>query len=182
MSRRPAPRHKATTKTHQRFAPTVRGMLATSAAVGGASLIAIMAAGGTYALWNGSSKVSSATLTAGTLNLTVDNVASHALSDTPWTDLLPGDSVRQSVTVKNTGTTAATVTTSIGGTPGAFVVTTIKGACPAGAITGTSNLGSFAAGEASLVCIQVALPLTALSTEQGQSRSFSVNFSATTAP
>lgn len=165
---------------------TIRGLLASASAIAGASLVAVVAAGGTYALWDGAAGISPTTVHSGSTGLTVNNVASYPLSGTAWSKLLPGDVVSQQVTVKNTGNVPGTVSALTTGSFTPLLVHVAKAACTGTPITGTSstttptNLGVFAAGEAATVCLQVTMPAGAADTVQGTSQSFTVTFTSTT--
>lgn len=175
------PRHRATTAPR----PVIRGMLASTAAIAGASVIAAFAAGGTYALWNGARSIPNATITTGTMGLTVNGASSAAVDGTAWAKLLPGDVVSQQVTVKNTGNVSGIVTAVTTGGFGPLLVHLKKGACGA-TISGASstvsptNLGVFTASEQSLVCVQVTMPASAPSGAQGTNQSFTITFTSTT--
>jgi hypothetical protein len=179
------PRHLAQPRTTRRVALTVGGMLASSSAIAGASIVAVIAAGGTYAMWNDSAGLDAGVIASGTTGLTVNGVSSYALSGAAWTKLLPGDVVSQEVTLKNTGNVPGTITAGTHGSFAPLLVYVKKGTCGA-AIGGTSstvsptNLGVFAAGGASVVCIQVTMPADAAGSMQGTAQSFSVDFTSTT--
>jgi Camelysin metallo-endopeptidase len=180
MSTRTAqPRHRVA-KPRKRM---VRGMLASATAIAGASIIAALAAGGTYALWNGERSIPSATITSGTLGLTVNGGSSGVLDGTAWSKLLPGDIVSQEVTVKNTGDVAGTVSATTTGGFSPLLVHVKKGACGA-TIVGTSStvsptsLGAFLPSEQSLVCVQVTMPATAPAGTQGTSQAFTITFTS----
>lgn len=158
---------------------------AAAAAIAGASIIAVCAAGGTYALWNGQRSIPSATIQTGTVGLTVNNAPSAVVDGTAWSKLLPGDVVSQQVTLKNTGNVPGTVTASTTGALGPLLVHLKKGACTS-TIVGTSstvlptNLGVFVGTESSLVCLQVTMPVSAPANVQSTSQSFTVTFTSTT--
>lgn len=181
------PRHRAKPKRARRAALTVGGMLASSSAIAGASIVAVIAAGGSYAMLTSSAPLPGGTIRSGSLSLTVNDVASYALAGTNWSGLLPGDVVQQSVIVKNTGTVPGTVSALTSGAYGPLLVHVKKGACSA-TITGASStvsptdLGSFAGGEASTVCVQVTLPGTVANTFQGANQTFTVALTSTTGP
>lgn len=161
------------------------GMLAYTSAIAGASIVAVIATGGTYAMWNDSASLNGGTIQSGSLSLTVNDVASYALSGAAWSKLLPGDVVSQEVTVKNTGTVPGTVSAQTSGSFDPLLVHVKKGSC-SGTIGGMSStvsptdLGVFAAGEASVVCLQVTMPTDAANTAQGTSQTFTVTFTSTT--
>jgi alternate signal-mediated exported protein len=179
------PRHLAHPKPSRRVALTVGGMLASSSAIAGASIVAVIAAGGTYAMWNDSASLDGGTIHSGSLNLTVNDVESYVVSGADWSKLLPGDVVSQEVTVKNTGTVPGTVSAQTSGSFDPLLVHVKKGSC-SGTIGGMSStvsptdLGVFAAGEASVVCLQVTMPADAANTAQGTSQTFTVTFTSTT--
>jgi Camelysin metallo-endopeptidase len=167
------------------FRPTIRGMLISTVAIAAGSALAVFAAGGSYAKWNSGGAITSTVITAGSLGLTVNNAATVALSGASWSTLLPGDVVSQQVSLKNTGTVPGVVTVSTTGSFGTLLVHAKKGACGA-TITGTSstvsptNIGVFAGGEVSVVCLQVTLPSSVANGVQGSSMNFTTTFTATT--
>ena len=161
--------------------PTIRGMLVSTALVSLGAVLGISSAGGSFASWISSDNVSAGTITSGTLAITVNGSTAYALSGTAWSSLLPGDVASQQVTVKNTGTTAATLTASTSSPSGAIDVRVQSGAC-AGTIAGSSSTaaptslaGPLAGGASMTVCIQVSLTSTAV---QGQSAPFTMTFTA----
>jgi hypothetical protein len=162
----------------------IGGMLASASAIAGASLVAVLAAGGTYALWSGERPLPEASIRTGPLGLTVNGAATATVDGTAWSRLLPGDIVSQQVTIKNVGTVPETVTVSTTGGYGPLLVHAAKGACGA-TITGTSStvspttLGEFAAAEQSVVCLQDTMPGSAPAGAQGTSQSFTITFATT---
>ncbi|GAA3740447.1 hypothetical protein GCM10022239_15170 [Leifsonia bigeumensis] len=183
------PRHRAHQKPVRRTAITVGGMLASSAAIAGASIVAVVAAGGTYAMWTSAATMSGGTISSASVDLTVNNQSSYALGGAAWSKLLPGDVVSQEVTLENTGTAASTVTAETSGPFGALLVHLARGGCPAppaAPIAGPSStvsptdLGVFAAGEASVVCLQTTMPAGVADTVQGTGQDFTITFTAAT--
>ena len=81
---------------------------ATAAAV----IVAVMAAGGTYALWNASAELNAGTINTGNTGLTINDVTSYAIVGLDTSALYPGYSTitPTPLTVKNTGTTPLAVT------------------------------------------------------------------------
>jgi len=75
-------------------------------------LVAVLAAGGTYALWNVSSQVAPGTINTGNTGLTVNDVTSYGIPGLDVTKLYPGRSTITAtpLTVRNTGTTPLLVT------------------------------------------------------------------------
>lgn len=179
------PRHRARSTRRATF--TVGGMLASSSAIAGASIVAVIAAGGSYAMLTTSAPVPGGTIRSGSLSLAVNDVASYPLAGTAWSKLLPGDVVQQPVIVTNTGTVPGTVSAHTSGSFGPLLVHLKKGTCSA-TITGASStvsptdLGLFAAGEASTVCVQVSLPATVADANQGSNQDFVVTFTSVTGP
>lgn len=183
------PRHRIDSKTTRRAAVTVGGMLASSSAIAGASIVAVIAAGGTYAMWNDSVNLNAGTIESGSTGLTVNDVASYTVDSAVWSKLLPGDVVSRQVMVKNTGTVPGVVSAATSGSFDPLLVHVAKGTCPvspAGPISGPSstmaiptNLGVFAVGEASIVCLQVTMPANAANV-QGANQNFTVTFTSTT--
>ena len=172
-------RHRASTVKR----PTIKGMLASASAIAGASVIAVCAAGGTYALWNGEQSIPEASVTSGTTGLTVNGQLTAPIDGLAWSKMLPGDVISQQVTVKNTGNVPGVVTASTTG-GGPLVVHLKKNAC-SGTISGTSStlssvtLGTFNASESSIVCVQVTMPANAPAGAQGANQSFTVTFTTT---
>lgn len=175
-------RHRAAAQRR----PMIGGMLASVAAIAGASVIAAGAAGGTFALWNGQQPITSATIQTGTMGLTVNGGPTAAVDGTAWAGLLPGDVVWQEITLKNTGNVSGTVTASTTGAFSPLLVHLKKGSCDSTVIGGASstvsptNLGVFTATEQSIVCLQVTMPATAAASVQGTNQSFTVTFTSTT--
>lgn len=137
-----------------------------------------MLSGGTYALWSQSRTVPTVTVTAGSLAIT----ASSSFTATLWQTLIPGERVRQSFTVSNSGSVPAAVTaTATTGATG-FEVRLATGACPATDLTGASAttvaaaLGTVAAHSTVAVCLEVALTAAA---SPGDQSAFSVALTGT---
>lgn len=83
-----------------------------TATAGAAVLVAVVAAGGTYALWNESKSLDPGTITSGHTGLTINDLTSYPIVGLDTTALYPGYSVitASPLTVKNTGTTPLHVT------------------------------------------------------------------------
>ena len=155
-----------------------------------AVFFAVLAAGGTYAVWSDSATVPGATITAGSATLTVTSPVALASPA-----LYPGDSVTDEFTVQNTGTVALdlrvdtltwptaagapeqqafanAVTVSVWPKTGATCSTTP----PASAWTPASPFNSLGVqlevGAVQHVCITAALALDAPNTAQGGSLDF----------
>lgn len=181
---------------------TVRLLLSLGMVVG-------LGASGTYAYWTDTVTVTGTTITAGTIDLKVND------SDTVTTfttmnvsTMVPGDSTAGVVTVKNAGTAplkyyvdaspsnadnkglgAALVVKVTGdsATSGSGKAVTCAGLALSGSGTGftTSMLGSaasprlLAAGATESICIQATLPTTAASTLQGATTNVTFTFNGT---
>lgn len=90
---------------------TARGMLASAGAIAAGTMIAVLAAGGSYALWNDQVAISATTITSGTVGLTVTQADGMDI-----TGLVPGASVATTFTASNdgdAGLSAAVTTTTL---------------------------------------------------------------------
>ena len=170
------------TKAQRRLTlPSAKGMLITATMVAGASILGVSAAGGSFATWRVSDTMASSSVSSGSLNITINGASSFALDGTDWSQLIPGDIISQQVSVKNTGTTLATISVTTAAPSAAVDVRVKSGAC-SGTITGASSTttpttlaGSLAGGATITVCIQVSLTPTAT---QNQSAPFTMTFTA----
>ena len=180
-SQRRTPAHRAEFPVRKRFA-VVGGILTSTAIIGGCAFLGLTGVGGTYALWDGSSSLSAPPIHAGTMALAVgvagSESASYTIPSGAWSNLLPGDSVRQQVSVKvnNTPSTLSSnlkIKSSVA-VPAAFELRVQKGACT-GVLTGTPlsttdvSIGTWTATETSIVCVQVSLRSDAANAVQGTS-------------
>jgi hypothetical protein len=154
------PQHR---KAPRRSRAVVHGILGTAAAMTAASLIAVAMSGASYALWSVSAPVNSGVVESGSVSLSV----SQAFTASSWSNLLVGESVRQSFTVTNTGTEPLTLFGSATTSTSAFEIRASAGSCPATAIGGVAAtvsptaLGGLAAGATSTMCVEVTLGPTA---------------------
>lgn len=172
----------APARTRRRLTlPSARGMLITATMVAGAAVLGVSAAGGSFATWRVSDNIAPSTISSGSLNITINGVSSYALDGTAWSQLIPGDVVSQQVSLKNTGTAAATISASTSAPSGAIDVRVQSGAC-SGVIAGPSSTtapttlaGTVAGGATIAVCIQVSLTPTAT---QSQTAPFTMAFTA----
>jgi len=153
-----APRHRA----ERRSLLNLRSVIATAGAIAIGTVAAAALSGGTLALWSDSSSTTAPTLTAAKFGIT----AAENWNDTLFTNLLVGETVRQSFTVTNTGD----ITTTISGTATASAAYEIRyatGACTTTALTGTSAttaakaLGTLAAGATATYCLELKVATTA---------------------
>jgi predicted ribosomally synthesized peptide with SipW-like signal peptide len=164
-----------------------RTIITAAAAIALAVCAAVIATGGTYALWNNSLAVdSSATLSSGSATLVVTTALTM-----PTTPLYPGATVYGSAVVKNTGTVPLTLRTTGLTIPTSNTLSqalTVKFAtaadapsCAAGTVTSSWVSSTFAApttapvgspvavGASSVLCVAVSLSSTVATSAQGQS-------------
>ena len=104
---------------HQRHASRGVSVSRLIRRVGGAAVVAaaavvvaVGAAGGTYALWDGSARMAPGTISTGNTGLTINGVTNYPVVGLDTTSLYPGYSTitPTPLTVKNTGTTPLSVT------------------------------------------------------------------------
>jgi hypothetical protein len=166
----------------------LRTLIVTAAIFVGAIVVAVSAAGSTYALWNGAAPIQTATITTGTTGLAVNNTTSYAVPGLNVTQLLPGVSIvsPQPFTVKNTGSTPLSVTVAApaftapaGVLAPNLTISLIQSATCVASIDGTT-VGAWtsplvlAAGQSVPVCLQVGLNANAPASVQGVSASFTI--------
>lgn len=89
--------------------------------------------GGSYALWQDSATVDAGTITTGTAGLAVAWAPAHA--DPAWSNLLPGESVRQGFTLTNTGSAALEMTSTASALVPGFDIRVIVDGCPNAPLT-----------------------------------------------
>lgn len=133
-----------------------RAMTIAAAAVGAIVVLGVGMSGVTQASWNATTTVSPGTIATGTADLTVTEV-----SDAAWSNLLPGESVRQSFVVTNSGTASLQVTGSTTSTAAGFEVRIAAGDCPGTPLTAEAGspaaFGTLEPGETSTGCLEVRL-------------------------
>ncbi|WP_194397580.1 hypothetical protein [Microbacterium atlanticum] len=167
-TRRPAASRDA------RRAPAPRRLLLGALGAAGATVLGVLAGGGTFAVWTAATPVASAvTLQAGSAGLTATPLSLSAAN------LYPGRTVFAPTTVRNTGTvplalTLDPVTSSAGATAFTTAVLVTAGAaasgaaCTAGAVpaavstrvgaAGADLQVTLAPGASQIVCVGVGLP------------------------
>ncbi|TPW70030.1 hypothetical protein [Schumannella sp. 10F1B-5-1] len=167
---------------------SVRGMLASAAAIGIAVVVVSTGAAGTFAFINASAPASSvSTVSSGSLAVTV--TASGSISSIPattWTNLLPGDTGRQDVVIANTGAAPVTLTGVLGATPSPYSVAIAYNKTCAAATAYTSmtatatalSASSLAKGASVPACVQVTLPSSAANGAQGAANTFQLTIDA----
>ena len=144
------PRHRARQRVN------LRALIGSASAVAAASVLAVGLSGSSYALWADNNAVAAGTVESGSIGLTTASTFTAA----SWSNMLAGESVRQSFTVTNTGTIPLTLSATATTNP-SFEIRVASGACPSSAITGTAAsssataLGSIAVGATRTLCLQV---------------------------
>ncbi len=164
------PAHRAGTSKRGRFV-TLSGILTSTAIIGSGAFLGLTSVGGTYAFWDGSSNVGAPVVGSGDMALAVgvagSESASYTIPSTAWSSLLPGESVRQQVSVKVNNNpsriSSALVITTTDAVPTGFELRVQKGACPGAALAGTPlstselSFGTWGPAETSAMCVQVTL-------------------------
>jgi alternate signal-mediated exported protein len=186
------PRHSTKTRRTVR-APRIRvgmrSLLASAAAVLAGVLIAVAGTSGSFALWNQAAPIADASVTSGSLALTIKYGSgaagsTAAIPSANWSKMLPGDFVNQQVTLTSTGSVSANLTASIGSPTSPFQVRMASGTCPSTLLATTalattaSSLGTLAAGASQTYCVQVTLPASAASGAAGASNAFTITIGA----
>ena len=147
------PRHRAAVRR-----VNLRALLASAAAIAGASIVAVALSGGSYARWVDNFGVPAGTVQSGSIGLTTASNFTAA----NWSNLIAGESVRQPFTVTNTGTVPVSLSATATATT-SFAIRVASGTCPTSALTGTpastsaTALGTLAAGATKTVCLEVSL-------------------------
>lgn len=179
----------ARTARHRKNRFGIRAALASSAAILAGILLAVGGTAGSYALWNAAGPIADASVTTGSLGITVkygtDAAGSTAaIPTTAWSSLLPGDFVGQEITVANTGNISATMSARLTATT-PYEIRVATGTCPVTQLvstaltTSTLNYGTLAGGASSTVCVQVTLPTSAAASVQGTSSPFTITITGT---
>ena len=169
-----SPRHRASRRA------TPLSVLVTASAVAAALIGGVMASGATYAVWNGRQSAPVVAVASGTIAIS----ATAGFTASQWSNLLPGETVRQQFTIANTGDAKVAVTASATTGTTSFEVRLASGTCGASALTGASatttpkSLGTLSTGASATVCLEVKLATPA---HPGDSTSFSVALSGTQA-
>ena len=186
---------------HSAEAPksTARSLLATACIFAVAIGMAGTVTGSTYALWNNQVALTGATVSSGTIGLTVNTQTDLAITGMDLTKLLPGGSVvnQQPLTLRNTGSTRLKVSvpsTSFSVTPPAsstltpavlatYVQVSFRAATGTTCTVTNSTLAlpasisptTLAVGGSTTVCLEVRLTADAPVSFEGQAINVSVN-------
>ena len=161
-----------------------------------AIVLAVLASGTTYALWNGRVPVNAATVTSGSTSVTINGAASYSIPGLELTKLSPGQSVVAPLTIANTGTTplsASIASISLLSQTKALasyltVRLTPSTSCSAGLLGGisgplttfTSSSSPFVlvSGATLAVCLEIQLNGDVVAGAQGGTASFTLNLAA----
>jgi len=172
----------------------IRAILSTAGMFGIAVFVALVATGGTYALWNTKASVSASTVTAGTTDFTINDVKNYTIAGLDTTKMLPGRSVITAtpLVLKNTGTSLISITpgTVVFSAPSASTdsstlasnltvyvkdastcVVTPFGTTP----TSFTTPIKLSAGQTRSVCVEVRLSSNPPATVQGKTATFTLN-------
>ncbi len=160
-------------------------------------VVALLATGGTYALWNTQTVINGGTLSTGNISLTVNGSTSNTISGLDATKLRPGGAVTSAATLANAGSVRMDVriaSVTMGAVTNALdshlslraTVVGSAGACAPGLtgqlglLNGYSTSGSFVTidpGTSAILCLELVLASNAPASVQGGTASFTVNFS-----
>jgi hypothetical protein len=167
---------------------TPRSILTATAALGGAVVLGVAGAGGTYALWNSDTSLNLGTISSGTSGITVDGVADHPIQTADMIgQLVPGSSriTKFPVAVKNTGTVGLDVHVSSTVTGAGYLTIAVRQvassatACTQTAYgTAPTTLSDFTltAGQTRYLCVEAQLATNAPASVQGVPSTFVVAF------
>lgn len=186
-----APRRAA--HARPRSSSRLRSAALTGLILTGATVLGLAGAGGTYALLSARAETSSATITAGTLDLRIDGQASAALGNLPVSPAAP---VVRAFTVTSVGDVPSTLRGSVTATTAQQITSSAQvritpvasaAACApglAGALAPLSNysapnLGRIAAGAQRTFCLEVRLAANTPVAQSGQSIGFTLDITTT---
>ena len=176
------------------FRISARGLLTWTATIMGGILVAVFAAGGSYALWNGSAKISDVTVSSGTIGLTMEAVPALNIDG-----LVPGSSVYTAFTASNDGDADLSVVmsgTEVTGqtnglasylivtlanvlTPGDCTKDVVGDSGPVIGFTSTTSPVLIDAGFSTEYCLVVTLDPLAPDTVQDSTATFALTFDGT---
>lgn len=182
------PTHLAAVAPDSRSRRAVRALLAASVAFAAAIVIALAAAGGTFAFFSSTTPVGAGTITAGTAGLTVQGVDQYTITGLDTTKLLPGTAVITTtpLTVSNTGDTTLSVSKGVAsftttGTLKDHLLITVRrtSTCAVGAgVDIAATPQTLAAGASMTICVTVQLAATAPASVAGQTATFTIPLDA----
>lgn len=158
----------------------LRGLVGSAVGAVALLLVALTGVGGSYALWTDTEPLGAGTIRTGGASL-VAQWSSSGHTDEPWKNLLPGESVRQQLTLSNIGDVPLAVTTGVDTVAG-YELRVSVGGCTAQQLTvqpaGTTPvaLATIRAGQAVTACLEVRAT-SALT--PGATAAFTVTFDGT---
>ncbi|QNO36774.1 hypothetical protein H4J02_09795 [Protaetiibacter sp. SSC-01] len=186
------PAHRAAPAPVSRTRRLTRALVGAAAAFGSAVLIALGAAGGTYAYFSSATPVGAGTITAGTAGLTI-NGGSTASVGALTGALVPGSAANSAtpLTIANVGDVAlsveqgaATVSSTTGLSTANLVLKVIRvsgaaASCPAATVTDLSmSAVTIAPGASIKVCVTASLAPGATGIVSGATANFAIPLDA----
>ncbi|GAB3410802.1 hypothetical protein GCM10027515_31580 [Schumannella luteola] len=167
---------------------SIRGVLASAAAIGVAVVAVSTGVGGTYAFINAQAPASNGlTITAGAPALKVTgSTGTNVIPASTWTNLLPGDSGRQAITISNTGDAPMKLSAKVAGATPYTVGVIYNATCASTATPITLGATSASLSAASLAknggsvtaCVVVTVPANAASSTQAAANVFTLTIDA----
>ncbi|MFT3798143.1 SipW-dependent-type signal peptide-containing protein [Microbacterium sp.] len=161
----------------------VRGMSLTALAGLGLFVLALSGVGGSYAMWNDVESVDAGTIVAGDAALAAQWASGH--TDTAWANLLPGESVRQPLTLTNTGAAPLELSATVA-VAGGFEIRLAAGTCPDAPLDGAAATGApqalgvtLTSSASTTVCLEVRATTAAT---PGQTLTFTAQFDGKQVP
>jgi predicted ribosomally synthesized peptide with SipW-like signal peptide len=156
-----------------------------------AIVLAISAAGGTYAVWNSRTVINASSITSGSTALTINDVSSYAVPDMDNSKLLPGrSSVSGVITLKNTGYTPISISLAplTFSDPSSVLASNLTVVLRQAATCEVTPFGTtpssfvspivLARGQTTTMCLEARLSASAPASVQAASTSFSVPLNA----
>jgi hypothetical protein len=137
-------------------------VLSFAGAIFAGALVAGSTASATYALWNDTGALNASTVSSGSLSLSV----TATFNSTLWSNMISGESVRQSFSVTNTGNIPTRISVSATGVSAGYEIRVTSGSCGTVALAGVAaNVSStelypttpLAAGATGAQCLEVRL-------------------------
>ena len=184
---------KTTTDTDRPRASVaaLRRLLTTIAIFVTAIVLALSAAGGTYAVWNTRTAVNAASITSGTTSLTINDVSSYTAPGMDNSKLLPGrSSVSGVIILRNTGytpisiTRAPTVFSNPSSVLASNLLVVVRQAVSCEVTAFGTTPASFIApivlarGQTASICLEARLSIDAPASVQAASTSFTIRLNA----
>jgi len=189
QSLRPRTRRADAALATRRFANGLTFFLA-------ALTVALVAAGGTHALWSTQTTVNGGTLSTGTMNLTINGLSAGVIAGLDTSKLSPGRSVTTTALLANSGSASMDVRVAsvvIGAATNGLdawldlrtTVVDAAGSCAPGLTGQSGRLSTFSTsgsgvavpgGTSAILCLELSLSPSAPATTQGGTTVFTINF------